>query len=396
VRAATLRRARPADTDAILDLNRVGNGEDILDEMAVAFAHGAMAPEDYAVAEVDGRVVATVGLLATSLRLGLVRFPVGQPEYIATAPEFQGHGLARRLLALVEEWSEARGDLAQIITGVPYFYRQYGYSYGLLRAPDLVVPPERALAMPAGDWEVRPASAGDVEQIRRLQDAVQSHVDLALPFAETLWPAFLAMPAAPLLVAVSHGTVGGVARLRLVPGSPVHVQALAADGTDGFQAVLAATRAGHPGATLIVADREGSMIRSVVGYRDGPGHRRRSLYSRVPSLARLLTALTPVLDDRLARSAFASYDGSLDISLYRSSVRLRFERGGVSEVTAGAAIHEPDEVGAVGIAPDLVPHLIFGEGGVRGIEDHPDVYLGRFQPLMAVLFPPLRVDLLTW
>lgn len=56
----------------------------------------------------------------------------------------------------------------------------------------------------------------------------------------------------------------------------------------------------------------------------------------------------------------------------------------------------PDDEGTVGIPPDLVPRLLFGEGGAVALEDHPDVFLGRFRPLMATLFPPVRQDILTW
>ena len=363
--------------------------------MAIVFHCGGMSAADYAVAVVDGRVVATVGLLSTMLRVGAVSVPVGQPEYIATNPDHQGRGLAGRLLQKVQKWSEDRGDLVQVIGGVPYFYRQYGYSYGLVRPPELAVAPELDLAMPSG-WHVRAAEAGDIERIRALQEIAQASADVALPFADNLWSAFLELPAAPLLVAIKGDRLGAVARLRLAPGSPVYVQALAADEVDGARAMLAGTRVRHPGATLVIAERDPAAVRAAVGERASRVPGRKWLYARVPSLARLLKALTPMLDERLARSVVAGETGELDVSLYRSSVRLRFEMGRIVEVSEGAAIHEPDEAGAVGIPPDLVPLLLFGEGGVVGIENHPDVSLDRFQPLMAALFPPQRVDLLTW
>jgi hypothetical protein len=117
---------------------------------------------------------------------------------------------------------------------------------------------------------------------------------------------------------------------------------------------------------------------------------------RVPSLAGALSVLTPVLNERLARSAFSCADADLVISLYRSSVRLLVADGRVAEVAPGRGVHEPDDEGAVGVPPDLVPMLLFGEGGAAGIEDQQDVHFGGHRPLMAALFPPLRVDLLTW
>ncbi|MDQ1392493.1 MAG: hypothetical protein QOF30_1470 [Acidimicrobiaceae bacterium] len=399
---AALRRATEGDLPSILGLNRVGNGDDIEVEMDVAFRFGAMAPSDYAVAVADDRVVATVGLLATQLRLGSVVLPVGQPEYVATAPDHQGRGLAGGLLRIVQDWSEGRGDLVQIITGIRYFYRQFGYSYGLVRAPEIVVAPEQDMEVPPG-WEVRAAQAGDVERIRTLQASAQAGADLALPFADNLWPAFLEMAAAPLLVGIRDGRVEAFARLRVgadrAPRSPVFVQAVAASpsaAVQGVQAVLAGARTRHPGATLVVADREGSATQAVVGPSSAFVAHRKWVYVRVPSLPRLLAELMPVLDERLGRSAYAEESIDLTISLYRSSVRLVIERGRVVEVAAGPGVHEPDEDGAVGIPPEHVPLLLFGEGGVAALEDDPDVYLGPFRPLMVALFPPLRLDILTW
>jgi hypothetical protein len=251
------------------------------------------------------------------------------------------------------------------------------------------------MAMPSG-WHVRAAEAGDIDRIRALQEIAQASADVALPFADNLWSAFLELSAAPLLVAVKGDRLGAVARLRLAPGWPVYVQALAADEVDGARAVLAGARVRHSGATLIIAERDRSAVRAAVGARASLVPGRKWFYAKVPSLARLLRALTPVLDERLARSVFAGESGELDISIYCSSVRLRFEMGRIVEVSEGAGIHEPDDVGGIGIPPDLVPQLLFGEGGVLGIENHPDVYLDRFRPLMAALFPPQRVDLLTW
>ncbi len=66
-------------------------------------------------------------------------------------------------------------------------------------------------------------------------------------------------------------------------------------------------------------------------------------------------------------------------------------------MTAGGVLAGPASVGGAGVAPDLVPALLFGPLGIEGLaERHPDVYPGPARELMAALFPPVRADLLTY
>lgn len=131
--AIEIRRATEADAAAVVELNRLHNGDDADAELLSTFRAGHFAPEDFAVAVVGSRVVSAVGLLPMELSVGDVVIPTGQPEFIATDPAFRGQGLVRRLLDLVHGCSTDRGDLVQVIGGIPFFYRQFGYSYGLRR-----------------------------------------------------------------------------------------------------------------------------------------------------------------------------------------------------------------------------------------------------------------------
>jgi predicted acetyltransferase len=51
----------------------------------------------------------------------------GMPELVGTLPGYRGRGLVRAQFEVVHQWSAARGELLQAITGIPYYYRQFGY-----------------------------------------------------------------------------------------------------------------------------------------------------------------------------------------------------------------------------------------------------------------------------
>ena len=58
---------------------------------------------------------------------------MGQTELVGTRPEYRGRGLVRAQFEVLHEWSAQRGELMQVIAGIPWFYRQFGYEMALPR-----------------------------------------------------------------------------------------------------------------------------------------------------------------------------------------------------------------------------------------------------------------------
>ena len=52
-------------------------------------------------------------------------------EFVATDEEYEGRGLVRRQFEYHHADVARRGELFQMIVGIPYFYRQFGYEYAL-------------------------------------------------------------------------------------------------------------------------------------------------------------------------------------------------------------------------------------------------------------------------
>lgn len=389
-----VRRATDGDEAAIVELNRMHNGEDVAVEIRSAFGAGHIAPDDFALAVAGGRVVSTVGLLPMELSVGDVLLPTGRPEFIATDPAFRGRGLVRQLLDLVHGWSVDRGDLVQVIAGIPFFYRQFGYSYGLRLPVEWLVPVKTEMAVGRG-WAVRLAEPADIPEICVLEEEAQFGAAVRLPFLKGLWPVLLALPHAPVLVATAGGRVEAVTRVRTGPSGPVHLRGMAARDPAAAKALIAAARTEYPGRTLVIGERAGLSLRHVLGAAV-PVARRKWLYARIADPARLLRHLWPVLDARLAASPFSSASGRIDISFYRSGAAIGYREGRVIEVSAtprdGSGRSQPD----VHIPPDLLPRLLFGAGYVLDWENDPDVDLGPHRDLVVALLPAVRSDVLIW
>ena len=91
--------------------------------------HPSFTPADFTIVEDTrtGAIVSSLNLISQTWSYGGIDLPAGRPELVGTAPDYRRRGLVRAQFDVVHRWSAARGELMQGITGIPYYYRQFGY-----------------------------------------------------------------------------------------------------------------------------------------------------------------------------------------------------------------------------------------------------------------------------
>lgn len=95
--------------------------------------HPNFCPEDYLIV-VDttcDKIVSCLCLISQTWNMQGISFGVGRIGIVATDAAYRRRGLVRQLFRHVHEISAVRGELAQAITGIPYYYRQFGYEYAI-------------------------------------------------------------------------------------------------------------------------------------------------------------------------------------------------------------------------------------------------------------------------
>lgn len=394
-----VRTATPSDLDEIAELLvRRGEVADGIDLRLVA-GDADEGLDAVLVAVHEGRIVSTATLLTETWRVAEVVLPAGQIELVATEPEFEGRGLVRSLVDLAHDRSRARGDVLQVMIGIPFFYRQFGYVYSLPipHTRDLVDPP----TAPDG-VRVRDAAPGDLATLAALQWQVQRDVPVSMPHSPACWRWLVARDGSTEWIAERDGIP--LATCRALPPDEGLVLGEVAGSADGIDALLAhavdvASAAVEGPPTVAVMDRPGTGVQATLDPRlapvDRPDASRHWYYLRVERLAPVLAALAPVLERRWRASGLDAHD--LLLSSYRSHVRMAFGPHGVGPVREGGALQAPVGAGGSGVAPDAIAPLLFGPYGALGLEErHADVLLGRQRDLMAALFPPIASDLLTF
>ncbi|MFF5206983.1 GNAT family N-acetyltransferase [Streptosporangium sp. NPDC000396] len=390
-----LREARPADLEQISTLlAERGEEPDALDHRLVVTDPDAGWSACAVVVDGD-RVVSTATLLDEELRIGDVRLPAGQIELVATDREYEGRGLVRALMRWAHDRSAARGHVLQIMIGIPYFYRLFGYEY------TIDIPPAPVMrTVPAGDGApaLRAARPSDIPAMAALQDMAQSRFDVAMPHSAACWRWLLAHEASTTWVVERDDTVVATGRTT-PPDDEILLAEAAALDEAAARELLRGVAALAPGGQVQVVERAGTV--AAAAWHGFLADERRTeaeqYYIRVPDVAALLDRLRPVLWHRLVTAEVDRAGKDIVISAFRAHYRIPVGADGLGAVTVGGAMQGPGAVGGAGVAPDHLPALLFGPHGIDGLSRiRPDVYPGPDDELFQALFPPLTADVLSY
>lgn len=389
-----LRTARPEDLDRIgALLEERGEPGDAVDHRLVV--EDPEAGWRTCAVVVDGdRVVSTATLLDETVRVGEVVLPAGQVELVATDEEYEGRGLVRALMGWAHDLSAQRGHLLQVMIGIPYFYRLFGYEYAI------DIPPARTLTSPPGPGgPVRRATPADLPALADLQAQAQAGFDVAMPHPASRRRWLLEHDTSTTWVLERDGAVVGTARTG-EPGDDVLVAEAAAADDDAADRLLAGLVAELPGSTLQVVHRAGTVTGDRWDQRLGArSDLAEQYYVRLERPELVLGALRPVLAARLASAATASgtHRDAVVVSTFGRHYRMPVVDGGLGPVEVGGRMQSPGAVGGAGVAPDQLGALLLGPLGMAGLSRRrPDVYPGPDGALLEALFPPMTADLLTY
>lgn len=427
-----LRRATPDDAGALAAFNRRTHSWSQRAPMREAIdswtrdllggAHPTTTPTDFTVVEEtgSGAIVSSLGMIAQTWSYGGVTIAIGRPELVGTDPAYRRRGLVRAQMALIHEWSAARGDLAQAITGIPWYYRQFGYEMALALDSGRIGTTAQTPALTAGQAEpyiVRPAETADLPFLRRTyeagmaryalsarRDAAQWRYELAGRRAASMyarrlcvieddagvavgllihWPFPLE---GGLLIVESYEVQAGTPWSAVTPSVLRYVGATAASYAEQAGAGTADTP--YAGSQAFLLGTQHPAYETAARWL--PQERRPyAWYLRVPDLPRFIRQVAPVLEGRLAASSLAGYSGERRLSFYRDGLRLVFDRG---QLTTAEAWQPTDEAGGEGAFPELTfLHLLFGHRSLAEVRHlFPDCWADKeTTELLDALFPAL-------
>jgi hypothetical protein len=392
--------------------------------------HPSFVPDDATVV-VDrrtGAIVSCLHLISQTWAYGGVPVPMGQPELIGTAAARRGGGLVRAQFEVVHGWSAARGHRMLAISGIPWFYRQFGYELAIERGggPRARVEGLAPLPAPRAGWCVRPAHEADIPFLIALTTGAAARAQVTVPRDAALWRYELdgkrvgsAARREIRILERDAERVGYLAHAGELWGNHFNVSAFEVRaGVSWREAWAPALRylveAGHALSARGSAARETVLSFWLLGtehplYRVSTFQERDlgyAWYTRVPDLPAFLRTVAPALGRRLAGSACAGHTGTLTLGFYTDGARLTLERGAVTRVepwrpditVRGIEFGRPssDPRRPLGMFPDRTfLQLLFGYRSLEELETaFPDcvVRTSEARALLNALFPKLPSD----
>ena len=354
------------------------------------------------------QIVSSMCLIPQTWTYAGIEFPVGRPEAVGTDPAYRRRGLVRAQFDVLHAKSDAAGHLVQGITGIPWYYRQFGYEYALELDGGRWVYPTLIPALKPAEVEahrLRPMSIDDLPVVMPLYDRQCARSLVACPRAEWLWRRMLldtspdsAIHLSFHIIETNEGhAVGYIATSRELWGMQYQIHELNVSEGQSMRAVLPPVlRWLKPTAEAEAAAQHKDQ--HVLCFKFGQAHPAfdaapdlfhkmhpaYAWYMRVPDVAAFLQRITPVLEDRLAQSPLAGHTGELRVSEYVRGFQLKFGRGKIAAET-----WQPDDGRYAMFPPYTFLQLLFGR---RSLSDlcymYPDCRMeDEAAVLLDVLFP---------
>ena len=416
-----LRHASPEDADALSQFNGQIHAENEVDRpYLIAWTHDLLTrphptlmPEDFTIIEESstGRIVSSLNLIPQTWSYEGIEFGVSRPELVGTLPEYRGRGLVRIQFDVIHQWSAERGHMVQAITGIPYFYRQFGYEMAIdldgrrfgheAHVPKLKEGEEES-------YHIRLAKEADLPFIARTYDEIRKRSmivcertpeifryelgrqDIEHAFARTCviedktselvgYLIHLSFVSNGSLTSFLYELKSGVSWLEVTPSV---VRYLWQTGQEY------AKRDGKPCHSFGFALGEEHPAYEVIKGRLPEVRGSYAWYMRVADLPGFLKHIKPVLEKRLTESIAPGHSREIKVSFYRGGLHFVIEHGHIKTIEPWKPT--PNDEGEIAFPGLTFLQILFG---YRSYEElhyaFPDCWSDseEVRALINILFP---------
>jgi hypothetical protein len=346
--------------------------------------------------ESSGKIVATTCLIPWLFSFEGIPLKAAQLEQVLSHPEYRRHGLVKlQIKRFMQAVAERQFDIS-FIWGIPYYYRQYGYSY-CIEGNTFESLPSWRIPSPGPNrltnFRLRPATREDSPQLTRLYRRAMDGVAFHIIRDDGYWRYLLehARLAVQIVEDASSGQPAGYVGLLGSPDSQtITVLESGVTNQEAGWAVLQALKAQTSGEIKINWPKQGTLAQLARGLGSVTDTGGQWLFHFTDPAA-FLAKIGPALERRLAVSDCAGLTHNMIINLFHQAYRLSFQSGKLAAVDSLGFLDS--SMGADGgdlcIPPDAFVRLVLGYRGLDQLTDTwPDIVIkSESRHLVDTLFP---------
>ena len=319
--------------------------------------HPTTAANDFLIVENSaGEIVSSTGNIPQTWSYGHIQFPVGRPELVGTDEKWRKKGLVRYQFEQLHQLSDAGGDLMQVITGIPWYYRQFEYSHALdlggSRPFDWNRPGNSPSINPEDEiFAYRPAEVCDIPHLEQYYEIHCQNYLINTVRSRTMWKYELIGKSTNSIYRKHIWTITkqdrkpvGYIVFAIWPVG-ISIQEIACASSVSFRNFcLYVTRALNryrieenkclttPIQRLIFYLGYQHKAYEALGPQLGKQGKSYAWYIRIPNIPKFLMHIRPVLESRLANSVMSHHTGQHKVNLYQEHFTLDFQDGKIISI----------------------------------------------------------------
>jgi len=422
-----LRRSNVDDAEALADFNaRVHSdeGPDKPDDRVRAWTqdlmsnhHPTFKTSDFTLVEdvIKGQIVSAMNLIPQTWTFAGIPFKVGRPELVGTLIEYRNRGLVRCQFDVIHQWSADNGDIVQAITGIPYYYRLFGYEMAMNLSGGRAGFPTYIPRQKEGESEpylFRPATEADIPFLSALYTSGCQRSLVACTRDDAIWKheltgkneksvmrmviSIIETSNAEKVGFITHppftwGDAMAVLRYEIATGftwrevTPSVIRYL----ENIYNKYTPEHGEKKPFGAFCFWLGEEHPVYNIIPDSLPRVRKPYAWYLRVVDIPAFLQLIKPALEKRLAESSSSGYTGEIKITFYRDGIRLVIEKGRISTIEAWRPMPY-GHAGDAGFPPLTFLQLLFGYRSLEMLKtSFVDCWTDRdeFHVLLSALFP---------
>ena len=311
-------------------------------------------------ADQDDRIVSAVLLIPQTWRFTDIEIGVGRIELVATHKDYRRQGLVRELFNVAHQRSAELGHDIMTITGIPFFYRQFGYDMavhlgGCGFLPFIAIPKLKDEEQPK--FTLRDVTPDDIPQLMAWDESIIDNYVLTAKRDAVMWEFEIEHRtkesaeyiAYKMIVSQAGEDVGYIGMTGTLYGTNITLFEYFVSDKASYMATLNDVLRGvrdHALANYQNKDREPNFIRFsskiydklsmlMAGMKGAAlSQTRYAWYVHVPQMVSFIEKIKPVLEKRLENSLAHRYTGKLHLSFFkRTGLLITFEDGKITSIT---------------------------------------------------------------